>query len=68
MKTEAISMKYRKAEEHAALMVRSCKPGIAYCFEKCDVNHNIDVHFCASCEKTESKFMNTNEICKISYL
>ena len=68
MKTEVISMKYRKAEEHAALMVRSCKPGIAYCFEKGDKSYTVDVHFCTSCEKTETKFMNADEICRISHL
>ena len=60
-------MEYRKAEEHAALMVRSCKPEIAYCFEKGDKSHIFDVHFCTSCEKTESKFMDTDDIYRISY-
>jgi len=67
MKTEAIMMKCRKAEEHAALMVRSCKSAIAYCFEKGDVNHNIGVHFCRIHEKIESKFIDTDEICRISH-
>ena len=64
MKTEAISTKCRKAEEHTALMVRSCKSVITYCFEKGDVNHNIGVYFCRTCEKTESKFIDTDMICK----
>jgi hypothetical protein len=67
MKTEAIRLKCRRAEEHAALMVRSCKSTIAYCFEKSDVNHNIGVHFCRTCEKTESKFIDTDVTCKISH-
>ena len=67
MKTEAKRIKCRKAEEHAASLLRSCKSAVAYCFEKGAKNHNIGVHFCLSYEKTESKFMDTDEICKISH-
>ena len=67
MKTEAISMKCRKAEEHAAFLVCRCKSAIAYCFEKGYVNHNVGVYFCRTYEKTESKFINADEIWEISY-
>ena len=68
MKTEAISMKCRKAEEHAASLLRSCKSAVAYWFEKGDKSHIIDVHFCRTYEKTESKFIDSDEICKMSHL
>ncbi|MFV9677952.1 MAG: hypothetical protein ACNYVW_09940 [Methanosarcinales archaeon] len=67
MKNEAIRIECRKAEEHAAFLVCSCKSAIAYYFEKGDKSHNIDLHFCRTYEKTESKFIDTDEICRISY-
>ena len=68
MKTEAKSVECRNEGGYAASLLRSCKSAIAYCFEKGDKSHIIDVHFCRTYEKTESEFIDSDEICKMSHL